>query len=396
MNSTEKIQVTHIISSPKLGGVQNNLLLKSKYDKKYNINRKVIYTVSNEGELLNRGNQLFELSNYCPIILPDRGFRPYRLFKIYRKWLSLFFIFRLIKILKNDEAQIIHSEDSLKLLSQVLASWMAGKKFIWQLHTSEKILNNFFLISLFYYFITNGFITMIADSKAALAANFPNIKGLTDKVFFIQPGIEISSFSSNNNKKNTFCKTPQGLKQKIIIGSTGRLHWAKGFEVLLNSIRHLIFEKRIKLKLLIAGEGPLRGKLTKLSKELGLTLHVTFLGSVYEIREFLESLDYYVQPSISEGFPVAVLEAMASKLPVICTDAGGLPELIQDGITGIVVKNNDVDALTNGIVKLLNTDENELKKMKEEGFKTVGRYSTETAVKKDLMVYKTLVNPTTL
>ena len=87
---------------------------------------------------------------------------------------------------------------------------------------------------------------------------------------------------------------------------------------------------------------------------------------------------------------------MASKLPVICTDAGGLPELIQDGITGIVVKNNDVDALTNGIVKLLNTDENELKKMTEEGFKTVGRYSTETAVKKDLMVYKTLVNPTTL
>jgi len=394
LNSAEKIQVTHIIPSPKLGGVQKNLLIKSNYDNKYNINRKVIYTVSNEGELLNRGNQLFELSNYCPIILPDRGFRPYRLFKIYRKWLSLFFIFRLIKVLKNDDAQIIHSEDSLKLLSQVLAAWMVGKKFIWQLHTSQKILNNFFLINLFYYFITNGFITMIADSKAALVANFPNIKGLTDKVFFIQPGIEISSFSSNNNK--IFCKTPQELKQKIIIGSIGRLHWAKGFEVLLNSIRYLIFEKRIKLKLFIAGEGPLREKLTKLSKELGLTLHVTFLGSVYEIRDFLESLDYYVQPSISEGFPVAVLEAMASKLPVICTDAGGLPELIQDGITGIVVKNNDVDALTNGIVKLLNTDKNELEKMTEEGFKTACMYSTETAVKKDLMVYNTLLNPKTL
>ena len=395
MNSTEKIHVTHIIPSPKLGGVQNNLLLKSKYDKQYNINRRVIYTVSNEGELLNRGNQLFELSNYCPIIFPDRGFRPYRLFKIYRKWLSLFFIFRLSKVLKNDDAQIIHSEDSLKLLSQVLAAWIAGKKFIWQLHTSEKILKNSFLISLFHYFIINGFITMIADSKAALAANFPNIKGLSDKVFFIQPGIEISSFYSNNNK-NTFYKNPQEMKQKIIIGSTGRLHWAKGFEVLLNSIRCLIVDKRIKLKLFIAGEGPLRGKLKKLSKELGLTLHVTFLGSVYEIKDFLESLDYYVQPSISEGFPVAVLEAMASKLPIICTDAGGLPELIQDGISGIVVKNNNVDALTNGIIKLLNTNENELKNMKDKGFKTACMYSTETAVKKDLMVYKTLLNPTIL
>ena len=120
-------------------------LLVLKIYKQYNINRRVIYTVSNEGELLNRGNQLFELSNYCPIIFPDRGFRPYRLFKIYRKWLSLFFIFRLSKLLKNDDAQIIHSEDSLKLLSQVLAAWIAGKKFIWQLHTSEKILKNSFL-----------------------------------------------------------------------------------------------------------------------------------------------------------------------------------------------------------------------------------------------------------
>lgn len=173
----------------------------------------VIFTVSKEGELLNRGNQIFEQSIYCPIILPDKGFRPYRLFKIYRKWLSLFFIFRLVRVLKKDDSQIVHSEDSLKLLSQVLAAWIAGKKFIWQLHTSEKILGNFLINRLFYYFITNGLITMIADSKAALAANFSNSNGLCGKVFLIQPGIEFFSIPSITNEKNTIGKTPHNRNQ---------------------------------------------------------------------------------------------------------------------------------------------------------------------------------------
>ena len=112
------INVIHILPSPKLGGVQTNLLLKSNYDKKYNINRKLIYTMSNEGELLEKSNSLFKKAIFCPILPLDKGYRPYRIYKIYRRFLSLFFVYRLYNILHKEDARLIHSEDSLKLLSQ--------------------------------------------------------------------------------------------------------------------------------------------------------------------------------------------------------------------------------------------------------------------------------------
>ena len=393
MATQNKIKVIHILPSPKLGGVQNNLLLKSKYDKQYKIHRKIIYTVSNEGELLDRGNQLFEQSIYCPIILPDKRFRPYRFFKIYRKWMSLFFIFRLVKVLKKDDSQIVHSEDSLKLLSQVLAAWMAGKTFIWQLHTSEKIISNGLMTQLFYFFIRNNIITLIADSKTALMKNIFN-KEILNKAHIIPPSVELSYYSIENYNRKIVRNKFGFSENDIIFGSTGRLHWAKGYELLINSVNQIISHQDIKLKLVIAGEGPLRTKLSELIEEYKMQSHIKLLGSVHKIGQFLQMLDFYVQPSISEAFGMAVVEAMAARIPIICSDAGGLPELIQEGKTGIIVKNNNVGALANGIVKLLNTDENELKKMTEKAYKVACCYSTEAAVKKDLIVYKSLVKQT--
>ena len=104
-------------------------------------------------------------------------------------------------------------------------------------------------------------------------------------------------------------------------------------------------------------------------------------------------LDYYIQPSLSEGFPVAVLEAMAAKKPILCSDAGGLPELIKNEQTGIIVKSNDTQSLTNGIIKLLNTKKKKLHFMINKGYEKVKNHSSEVAVKKDLKIYKYILNP---
>ena len=394
--SAEIIKITHIIPSPKLGGVQTNLLLKSNYDKNYNISRKVIYTVSCTGELLDSGNKLFERYIYCPIMPEDMGHRPYRLFKLFRKWLSIFFVFRLFIILKRDDAKIVHSEDSLKLVSQFVAAFFAGKKFIWQLHTSQTILSKFIIKHLFYFFIKKGIITMIADSKAALQANFSNMDEIINKVYFIQPGIEPAKFSKTQYNKIDIRRKFGFSEKDLIIGSTGRLHWAKGYNLLLESIKMITINKKIKCKLVIAGDGPLKSKLMQQIKALDLTTHVTLLGSIHDIVEFLTMLDFYVQPSLSEGFPISVIEAMAARIPLLCSNAGGLPELIEDGEMGIIIDKNDVYALTQGLIKLIYTKNNIMMKMVEKGYQRAYQYSTESVVKKDLSVYRTLLKQAVL
>ena len=390
---TNDIYITHILSSPNLGGVQKNLHLKSKYDPKYRIKRKIIYLISDHGDLMNGQNEIFEDYEFCPIVPIDKGYRPYRIYKLIRKWSSIFFIFRLYAILKKDNSQIIHSEDSSKLFTQMILSSILGKKFIWQLHTSVKVLKSTFINKLFYYLIINQKITMIADSNTALEANFANSTSIKNKIFFNSPGIELDNFTYQTGDKYKI-RSEYGIESEgIIIGSTGRLHWAKGYEVLFESLRALIYDNRIQLNLVIAGDGPLRSKLIQLSEKLGLTKNIIFLGTVKNIDRFLGMLDYYIHPSLSEGFPVAVLEAMAAKKPILCSDAGGLSELIKNKQTGIIVKTNDPQSLTNGIIKLLNTKKEKLQLMINKGYEDVKNHSSEVALKKDLEIYKYILNP---
>jgi glycosyltransferase involved in cell wall biosynthesis len=386
------INILHILPSPNLGGVQTNLLLKSKYDKNYNINRQVIFTVSSKGELLGQSNQLFEKHIYCPILPPDLGYRPYRLYKIYRKWLSLFFVFRLYTVLKNNEAKIIHSDDSLKLVSQIIASLLAKKKFIWHLHTSDKVIKSWLLNSLLYLLVKKNIITMNSVSKAALKSNFSNYNKILQKVNFIQAGIEPSTFINNNYRKSDVRAEYGFQKDDLLIGSTGRLHWAKGYEVLIKSVNSLIVDHGIAIKLVIAGEGYLRAKLSQIIHELDLVDHVILLGSVQNIAKFLSMLDLYTQPSLSEGFPVAVIEAMVSRVPVVCSNAGGLPELVKKNKTGFVVNKNEIKSLTEGFIKLLNSDKKEIKKMVDSGFQLACQFSIDEAINKDLTVYRSLLN----
>ena len=102
-------------------------------------------------------------------------------------------------------------------------------------------------------------------------------------------------------------------------------------------------------------------------------------------------LDFYIQPSLSEGFPVAVLEAMAAKKPILCSDAGGMPELIKNGHTGIIVKSNDEQSLTKGIIKIINTKKKVLQNMINNGYEDVMNYSTHKSLIKDIAIYKAVL-----
>jgi len=122
--------------------------------------------------------------------------------------------------------------------------------------------------------------------------------------------------------------------------------------------------ERIPSKLLMVGDGEERSECEQLARDLGVSDNVRFLGKQDAIEEILSVSDLFLMPSRSESFGLAALEAMACKVPVISSNAGGLPELNVDGVTGFLKEIGDVDGMAESAIYILE-DENRLKTFKE-------------------------------
>lgn len=166
--------------------------------------------------------------------------------------------------------------------------------------------------------------------------------------------------------------------ETLRIVAVGTLKRLKGFDVLLRALAPLQ-GGGFRFELLIAGEGPERDSLRYLASSLGLADSVRFLGEISDVPALLSHAQLAVHASRSEGLSNAILEAMAEKLPVIATAVGGTPEIIVDGVSGLLVPPDDPPALANA-VKRLSADPQLRGRMGEEALRWVRRYCSESAV----------------
>jgi len=124
---------------------------------------------------------------------------------------------------------------------------------------------------------------------------------------------------------------------EVVIVCVARLSHVKRLDLLLDSLSHLSVEHGA-WRCIIVGGGPLESDLRARAAELGLSSSIVFTGQVGDVRPYLKMADLFVLPSDKEGFPHALLEAMACALPSIVTDVGGNSEALVDGQTGFLVK----------------------------------------------------------
>ena len=163
-----------------------------------------------------------------------------------------------------------------------------------------------------------------------------------EKIVIIPNGIDTEKFKPEN----------QGLPNTIFWG--GRFVSGKGLEYLIKALK-IIEKKHHNFRLIMAGDGYLFHKIHNLVDDYGLSKNVIFEGRVphNEIPKFLNSASIYVLPSIREGMPYALLEAMACGRPVVASNIPGINDVITNGENGLLVPPCDPNALANAILRLI-------------------------------------------
>jgi N-acetyl-alpha-D-glucosaminyl L-malate synthase BshA len=147
-------------------------------------------------------------------------------------------------------------------------------------------------------------------------------------------------------------------------------------------------QKEVPSRLLMVGDGPDRGKVEQYCREHHICGSITFIGSLPLVEDVLVGADLFLLPSESESFGLSALEAMSCEVPVIASNAGGLPEVVDDGVTGFLLPVGDVPGMAAAALRLLG-DENLRRRFGEEARRqAVARFSQDTVVARYRSLYE--------
>jgi glycosyltransferase involved in cell wall biosynthesis len=192
----------------------------------------------------------------------------------------------------------------------------------------------------------------IAGSRAMVERGLSQRIFTADKVVLISNGIDLARFDWDLESTPATERTTGGNgRAGTRIGFLGRLEPQKGVADLVRAAA-IARQKNRHLRFLIAGEGTLRPELEQLSRRLNVSDSVEFVGWKRDAAEFLREIDILAMPSLWEAFGLSAAEAMAMGKPVIASRIEGLPEVVAEGETGILIPPADPGALARAIVEL--------------------------------------------
>lgn len=171
-----------------------------------------------------------------------------------------------------------------------------------------------------------------------------------EKIALIYNGIDLGGYDMHPSCGNI--RTEYGIPARaFIIGAVGRLAAVKGYQYLIDAMVSVVREIP-DCRLLIAGDGPLKESLSEFIADRNLSPYVSLIGYHNSISRFLAMINLFVMTSLTEGLPIALLEAMACRKPILATAVGGIPEAIDNGRGGVLVPPGDSGAIAAGIAKL--------------------------------------------
>lgn len=384
MNPESTIQpplIVHVIYSLGAGGLENGLvnIINRIPEERY---RHAIICLTESGSfedrIRNPATRIFSLH-----ATPGHSFLLY--------W-------KLWKIMRQLKPSIVHTRNLSALEAQIPAFFLMKRvktvhgvhgRDVFDLEGKNRKYN---LLRKMIRPLVDRYITVSLDLKKWLV----NTIGVNQKaVVQIYNGVDQSFFKPGTVSLPDIEKTVFLPQKPVVIGTVGRLAEVKDQATLIRafkSVLEILPLGKQHLRLVITGDGPLRAQLETLINELGIVEFVWMTGDRNDIADILRLLDVFVLPSLGEGISNTILEAMATGLPIIATNVGGNPELIEDGVNGYLVPCNDPENLAESIVKLTESSNTRSSMGKASLIKISEQFNWDSTVEKYVNVYDELLN----
>jgi glycosyltransferase involved in cell wall biosynthesis len=210
------------------------------------------------------------------------------------------------------------------------------------------------------------------------------------KLVCVRSAVDVETYQKRCDKSwfNAEFDLPENA---LVMATVAQLISRKGHRFLLQAMPRLI-ERFPNLRWLIFGKGPLKQELQEQIAMQGLQTHVQLAGFRQDLPKVYPCLDLLVHPALMEGLGIALLQAASAGLPIVAVDAGGMPEVVEDGVNGRLVPGGSVDVLGDAVEQLL-ADESLRKEMGDSGREKMRRsFSVEQMVEGNLAVYQGLLN----
>ncbi len=327
-----KINLLHLKTSANIGGAEVMLTYWPRYLDKTKFEQFVI--LADEGPLLK--------------IIKNLGVKAECFADL--KWLKGFVLIpKLFSFIRKNKIDIIHAHGARVNLWGSVASILTGVPIIATEHSIDLWRGNTNLLNLLDRFSARVNKCRIGVSQAVCEMLFK--QGLpSKKIICIENGIDIERFNIpiDISAKKKELGIPHNVK---VIGTIGRFVEQKGHKYLLEAAK-LIVNNILDIRFLIVGDGPLMQSLKNQVIQLGIEDKVIFTGQREDVPALLSVMDIFVLPSITEGLPLVLLEAMAAKKPIIASAVSGIPYVIEDEKNGLLVPPCKPDVIAEKIIYL--------------------------------------------
>ncbi len=257
-------------------------------------------------------------------------------------------IFSIKKFIKDNGIDIIHTHGYKSNFYGLIAAKLLKKPAVSTCHNWIPQYETYYRSDKYTLRFFNKVVGVSESVRNELLKN--NVR--EDKISIIFNGVNINRFEEcSNDLRDEF----QIAKKVKVIGTVARFTEEKGLLNLVETAREIsnTFEN---VRFMIVGDGPLRGELEKKSAELGIAGKVIFTGLRSDLPEVYSTFDIFVLPSLQEGLPMVLLEAMAAKKPIVATTVGAIPRVLTDRVDGLLVSPGDIDGLKAAIISLLRNE----------------------------------------
>jgi L-malate glycosyltransferase len=269
---------------------------------------------------------------------------------------ALGIVFALVKFLREQRIELVHTHRYKDTVLGLMAARIAGVPHaVRTMHGLREPMTGWAHVKFgVYEALEKRALHYCADQVIAVSKHMAGILRRSgypaDRITHIHNGIDVGAVRSTRHQQDV--RRELGVDpETYLIGTVGRLSPVKGHSGFLRAAR-LVLHKQPRAKFLIVGDGPLSAELHAMAVALRIDGACLFAGHRTDVHDLLSAMNVFVLPSLSEGIPMALLEAMALGVPVVATSVGGVPEVVRHGVNGLLVHSADERALADACAAL--------------------------------------------